>query len=337
MAEAREVREGRPVLHAPTAGAAWASTPSSPISSARSSFAREWRGAPTSTSWWRATPGPARSSFAGGSAGPALTNPFRLDAAPADMLTIVLQSASGAIVSGDRIAHRIEAGPGAALHVTSQAATAVHAMPEGTWAEDSGELIVRESAFVELLPEPRVLFPRAELRQRLVIDSDRSAVAIAREGFLIHDPFGQDESFRRLAAETIVRDGTGRVLAVDRRTSWARRSDSRNGARMAGSPSSARRSVWTSEMAICGPGRRPRADRGSIRGSVPVAVRRRGSACAWPPETARGCGAGCRPAWMSARRLLTGAAPPSRRKVAGGAMPGLSSQRPALPGACRSP
>jgi urease accessory protein len=146
----------------------------------------------------------------------ALTTPFRLDAAPADMLTIVLQSGSGAIVAGDRIAHRIEAGPGATLHVTSQAATAVHAMPLHTWAEDSGELIIQENAFVELLPEPRVLFPRAELRQRLVIEIDRNAVAIAGDGFLTHDPFGQDESFRRLAAETIIRDGTGRVLAVDR-------------------------------------------------------------------------------------------------------------------------
>ena len=123
-----------------------------------------------------------------------LTNAFRLDAAPADMLTIVLQSASGAIVAGDRIAHRIEAGPGAALHVTTQAATAVHAMPVGTWAEDSGELIVRENAFVELLPEPRVLFARAELFQRLVIDIDRSAAAIAGDGFLIHDPLGQRRS-----------------------------------------------------------------------------------------------------------------------------------------------
>jgi urease accessory protein len=262
----------------------------------------------------------------------ALTNPFRLDGAPADMLTIVLQSASGAIVAGDRIAHRIEAGPGAALHVTSQAATAVHAMPVGTWAEDSGELIIRESAFVELLPEPRVLFPRAELCQQLVIDIDRSAVAIAGDGFLVHDPFGQDESFRRLAAETIIRDGTGRVLAVDR---------------VDVSGPAIGRSEWRAHgwlTVLCSP---ERLDGDTAIAALDSALAPIAGLYAGASALPHAAGIGVRlaardgealrlglqAAWVSARRLLTGAAPPSRRK-GGGAVPVLRT--PSASGACRT-
>jgi len=251
----------------------------------------------------------------------ALTTPFRLDAAPADMLTIVLQSASGAVVAGDRIAQCIEAGPGAALHVTSQAATAVHAMPVGTWAEDCGELIVRENAFVELLPEPRVLFPRAELRQRLVIDMDRGAVAIVGDGFLTHDPSGQDEPFRRLAAETIVRDGAGRVLAVDR---------------VDVSGPAIGRAEWRAHgwlTVLCSPERLDAEPAiAALDGALtPITGLYAGAS---PLPHAAGIGVrlaardgealrlGLRAAWMSARRLLTGAAPPSRRKGGGAsAMP----------------
>jgi urease accessory protein len=257
----------------------------------------------------------------------ALTNPFRLDAAPADMLTIVLQSASGAIVAGDRIAHRIEAGPGAALHVTSQAATAVHAMPLHTWAEDSGQLIVGENAFVELLPEPRVLFPRAELCQRLVIDIDRGAVAIAGDGFLTHDPFGRDEPFRRLAAETIIRDGTGRVLAVDRLDV--------SGSAIVGSEWRAH--GWLA--VLCSPERLDveRAIGALDSALAPIACLYAGVS---PLPHAAGIGVrlatrdgealrlGLQAAWVSARRLLTGSAPPSRRKA------GLRT--PSASGACRT-
>ena len=274
----------------------------------------------------------------------ALTNPFRLDAAPADMLTIVLQSASGAIVAGDRIAHRIEAGPGAALHVTTQAATAVHAMPVGTWAEDSGELIVRENAFVELLPEPRVLFARAELFQRLVIDIDRSAAAIAGDGFLIHDPLGQGDPFRRLAAETIIRDGTGRVLAVDR-VDISGAAIGRSGWRAHG---------WL--VVLCSPARLDAETAiGALdRALAPIACLYAGVS---PLPHAAGIGVrlaardgealrlGLHGAWASARRLLTGSAPPSRRK--GGrssAVPALRREEdegagvrtPSASGACRT-
>jgi len=246
----------------------------------------------------------------------ALTNPFRLDTAPADMLTVVLQSASGAIVAGDRIAHRIEAGPGAALHVTSQAATAVHAMPLGMWAEDSGELIVGEHAFVELLPEPRVLFPRAELVQRLAVDIDGSAVAIVGDGFLSHDPSGRGEPFRRFAAETIVRDGAGRVLAVDRFDV--------SGSATEGSERPAH--GWLT--VLCAPARLDveTAIEALDSALTPIACLYAGAS---PLPNAAGIAVrlaardgealrlGLRAAWVSARRLLTGSPPPSRRKGGG--------------------
>ena len=177
-----------------------------------------------------------------------------------------------------------------------------------------------------------MLFPRAELHQRLVIDIDRGAVAIAGDGLLVHDPFGQDESFRRLAVETIIRDGTGRVLAVDR---------------VDVSGPAIGRSEWCAHgwlTVLCSPARLDADTAIAALDSAlaPIAGLYAGASplphdagigvrlAAQDGETLR---LGLQAAWVSARRLLTGAVPPSRRK-GGGRRPLLRT--PSACGACRT-
>ena len=76
-----------------------------------------------------------------------LTGAFRIDEQPADMVTTILQSASGAILGVDRLLQKILVGAGASGHVTSQAALAVHRMDEEITAEDHVALSVEAGGF----------------------------------------------------------------------------------------------------------------------------------------------------------------------------------------------
>jgi urease accessory protein len=55
-----------------------------------------------------------------------ITLSHRLDAARLDIATLSLQSASGGLYRGDRLALSIEARPSACAHVTSQVAIVAH-------------------------------------------------------------------------------------------------------------------------------------------------------------------------------------------------------------------
>jgi urease accessory protein len=56
-----------------------------------------------------------------------VARPHRLDAARPDLATLYLQSVSGGLDRGDRLGLAVETRPSAAAHMTSQAATVVHA------------------------------------------------------------------------------------------------------------------------------------------------------------------------------------------------------------------
>ena len=260
----------------------------------------------------------------------ALTSPFRLDTAPADMLTLIVQSASGALVAGDSVRQRIEVGPGAALHVTTQAATAVHGMPDGARAEETVEMTVGAGGFVEHVPEPRVLFPSADLVQRVRVDIDPSATTILSDGFVTHHPALAPDGrrplqpvpglapasgatmFRRLASETIVRTGSA-VRVVDRIDI--------PGAALAGSPWCAH--GWL--VILCA---WERIDTATAVAELAAAVAPIDSlyagASALPLDSGIGLRLAARDgealrrglevAWATARRLLTGWPPRSRRK-----------------------
>ena len=96
-----------------------------------------------------------------------VTSAFRIDTVAADMVSVIPRSASGAILADDRLALRIAAGPGAAVHVTTPAATAGWAM-----AREQVDLTVGAGALLEFVPEPWILFPDAALVQELRLSAD---------------------------------------------------------------------------------------------------------------------------------------------------------------------
>jgi urease accessory protein len=146
----------------------------------------------------------------------ALTRTFHLDRAPAHMLTLILQTSSGALHAGDRLIQNIHAGAGAAAHVTTQGASPVHRAREGDEAVERIHLGVDAGGYLEYLPEPRILFPGSALSQTVALTCDPDGCALMSDAFLTHDPQGRGCNFRHLAAETILRRAGPEPVLVDR-------------------------------------------------------------------------------------------------------------------------
>jgi urease accessory protein len=144
-----------------------------------------------------------------------VTRAFHLDRARPDLATLYLQSASGGLYRGDRLVLDVDVAPGAAAHVTTQAATVVHDTRERCAAQLT-RLRVAGGSFAAVVPEPLVLFPGAAIESRMEVTLEAGARAILAEGFAHHDPAGADRPFAHATLSTIVRDGNDRVLLSDR-------------------------------------------------------------------------------------------------------------------------
>lgn len=148
-----------------------------------------------------------------------LCKPFRMDRAGEGMLTTIVQSASGAILSEDRLVQRIAVGEGAEAHVTNQAAITVNRAVGDAVAEESLSVTVAAGGLAEVMPAPRILMPGSALRQRLSITADPLGTAIVADGFTTHDPEamgGPGRGFRFYGGRLEIRRPDGSLLAADR-------------------------------------------------------------------------------------------------------------------------
>ncbi len=143
------------------------------------------------------------------------TRPHYLDTDRPDLATLYLQSASGGLYRGDRLDLSIEAGPGALAHVTTQAATVVHASAEAGIALRT-RIDVGAGAVLALTSDPYILFPRADLSTETRIVMAPGSSAILAEGFAVHDPAGRDAPFHALATSCLIEDAGGTRLVEDR-------------------------------------------------------------------------------------------------------------------------
>jgi urease accessory protein len=144
-----------------------------------------------------------------------ITRPFYLDTAPAGMLTVYLQSVSGGIFAGERLAVSLCAQTGARAHVTSQSPTIAHAMTAGD-ATQVVSIHAAEDTFVEYAPEPLILFPGARLDTRLHVTAAPGADLFLTDSFLTHDPAAAGGSFARLRGETRIEHPGGALVCLDR-------------------------------------------------------------------------------------------------------------------------
>lgn len=145
-----------------------------------------------------------------------LTRPFALDSEIPALITLYQQSSSGGLYRADRLESRLALSEGAAVHVTSQAATVVHDC-RGERAEQRLDASLEAAAFLAWTPDPLVLFPGAALSSRIELRLQPSAVALASDAFALHDPSGCGRSFEAYCSDFAAIDAaSGRTLARDR-------------------------------------------------------------------------------------------------------------------------
>ena len=234
---------------------------------------------------------------------------------PAGMPTLYLQSCSGGIFEGEDLRLRIEAGEGAAAHVTSGASTIVHSM-ERNPARQRMEISAREGAFLEYLPDPTILFPRARLDSGVRMRVHPGSTTIVGDALLLHDPKGGDGVFDWLRSETRIEDPSGKLLACDRFRIDG--SQLARGLAGIGGTSTAQGSLFIVT------GAKPAAEIvAAMRAALPMPGVYAGAALlpnrsgAWARILAIDAAAlkeAMFNAWSAARNLLTGAMPVQRRK-----------------------
>lgn len=139
-----------------------------------------------------------------------LTRPFHLDRHRPGLATLFLQSASGGLYEGDRLAMSVTVEPGAEAHLTTQASTIVH---RGAGAAQTIRLDVGAGGFLAWLPDPSILFAGAGLVQDVHARLDEDANLMLCEGLLAHDPRQRQDGIRHWRNETVIEapDGARRV------------------------------------------------------------------------------------------------------------------------------
>ena len=102
------------------------------------------------------------------------------DEAMPDLPGVFIVSTSGGILQGDRLALEIAVGPGARAHVTTQAATKIHAM-DANYASQSQSIRLEEGAYLEYLPDLVIPFRHARFVSRTRISIAPTATLLYSE------------------------------------------------------------------------------------------------------------------------------------------------------------
>jgi urease accessory protein len=144
-----------------------------------------------------------------------LYRPIHLDPGRPDMAFVFIQQSGDGLVQGDRYRIDIDCAPGAAVHVTTQAATNVYRARDN-FATQLINLRAGAGAVLEYLPDPVVPFRGSRLFQRTSVTADPDATVILGEtllpGRVAHDEAHVYDLYR---AETEVARPDGSLLFVD--------------------------------------------------------------------------------------------------------------------------
>jgi urease accessory protein len=145
-----------------------------------------------------------------------LTRSFHVDPRRPDCLSVIVQTASGAIHGEDSLTQRLMLGPATAVCLTNQGATSVHRAAPKARAVETVKLDVASTASLEYLPEPRILFPDAALSQIIELDCATDAYALIFDAFTMHDPRGIGRHFRELESTFSLRRSGSEPLLIER-------------------------------------------------------------------------------------------------------------------------
>ena len=142
--------------------------------------------------------------------------PFHLDRVPPGMLTTILQSSSGGLYEGERLALTVDVAAGAEAHVTTQAATVAHPMPHGGEARHEVTIHAAVGSLFEYLPDPLILMPTANVLSRIEVVAEVGSTVIVGDALLTHDPAGRGRPFRRFVNEITFRRPGAAPFAIER-------------------------------------------------------------------------------------------------------------------------
>jgi urease accessory protein len=109
-----------------------------------------------------------------------LTVPLYLDPALPGMAFLYAQNPTGGLFEGDDLTVSLSAGPGAQVHLTTQAATKAYRAETGP-ARQRVHLDVAAGAFVEYVPDPLIPHTGARVDQEVVARVDPRGTLIAAE------------------------------------------------------------------------------------------------------------------------------------------------------------
>lgn len=146
----------------------------------------------------------------------AFLKPFWFGDRPEGIATAILQSGSGGLFGGERLAQAITLQASAAAHVTTQAAAIAHAARDRPATRQDVTLTLAAGSYLEYLPEPVLLFPGSALVQRIDAAVAPDALLLLGDGIVHHDPAGHGQPFERHASVLEVRRSDGRLLFTDR-------------------------------------------------------------------------------------------------------------------------
>jgi urease accessory protein len=110
-------------------------------------------------------------------------HPIYTDRGRPDMAFLYLLQAGDGLLQGDRYRLDLTCAPGAAVHVTTQAATKIYRM-EDNFASQIINLSAGADTYVEYLPDPVIPFRDARFYQRLCLTVDPTASVILGETLL---------------------------------------------------------------------------------------------------------------------------------------------------------
>ena len=247
--------------------------------------------------------------------------PFWFGDQPTGIATAIIQSSSGGLFGGERLLQRLRLAPHAAVHLTNQAATIVHAKRGHAATVQRVELELGDNAYLEYLPEPVTLFPGAGLEQEVRVTLAPQSVLLYADGMLGHAPGGVEAAFAHYANCLEVYADDGRLLCAERSfvsgTDFVRSLHNTRGAWracglfvLAAPQERARHEVWVNLLneTLQAPGG---ADIYAASAPLPNQA---GVLCRIAAADGAHLRAALEACWRAARLDLTGAAAPRRRK-----------------------
>ena len=137
-----------------------------------------------------------------------------LDNDPDGMANVYIQSASGGIYQNDSLITNVTANANSNSHVTTQASTIVHSMPDGK-STQTVNIEAKDNSHTEYYSDPLILFPQSELNSTINLIIDNTSTAIIIDGFITHSLNEKDVRFRRLDSNFSIMTPDKQLLVRD--------------------------------------------------------------------------------------------------------------------------